>query len=76
MEKINQHDYDKAVGQFRLALNDVFSPFNELGHQILIPGAIAEVVELAEKFGMRVRKKDIAISLEKRRNSRYDRRET
>ena len=70
MEKLNQHDYDKCVGQFRLQLCDVFSCFNMYGQGELIPGAIAEVVELAEKFGMRVRKKDIAISLEKRRNHR------
>lgn len=70
MEKINQHDYDKAVGQFRLQLNDVFSCFGMYGQGNLIPGAIEEVVELAEKFGMRVRKKDIAISLSRRRNFR------
>ena len=42
--RISDMDYQKAVGQFRLALIDVFHPFHELGHQILIPGAIEEVV--------------------------------
>ena len=70
MERINQHDYDKAIGQFRLQLNGVFSCFNMYGQGELVHGAIEEVVELAEKFGMRVRKKDIAISLERRRNYR------
>ncbi len=70
MEKIPQEQYDKAKGQLRLQLNDVFSPFNMYGMNILIPGAIEEVIELAEKFAMRVRKKDIPIALGKRRNPR------
>ena len=70
MDKISDEAYAKAVGQFKLALNDVFMPFHMYGQDMLIPGAIEEIVELAEKFGQRVRKKDIAISLSKRRNSR------
>ena len=69
-EKIPQEAYDKACGQLRLALNDVFQPFNTYGLHIFIPGAIDECIELAEKFGKRVRKKDIAISLEYKRNAR------
>ena len=70
MEKITDEQYAKAKGQLRLALNDVFSCFNMYGMGALIPGAIDEAIELAEKFGMRVRKKDIAIALSKRRNAR------
>lgn len=70
MEKIPEEDYRKAVGQLRLALNDVFQPFNELGHQVFIPGAITEVIELAEKFAMRTRKKDIPIMLSNKLNAR------
>lgn len=70
MEKISDEDYAKAVGQFRLSLNDVFMPFHMYGQDILIYGAIEEIIELAEKFAMRCRKKDVAISLTKRRNSR------
>ena len=69
-QKISQHDYDKAKGQMKLQLNDVFSPFMLYGLNILIPGAIEEVMELAEQFGQRVRGKDIPIKLKKRRNSR------
>ena len=69
-EKIPEEAYRKAVGQLRLALNDVFSCFNMYGQGDLIKGAVEEVIELAEKFGKRVRKKDIAISLDYRRNHR------
>ena len=69
-EKIPEEAYRKAVGQLRLALNDVFGCFNMYGQGDLIKGAVEEVIELAEKFGKRVRKKDIAISLEHRRNHR------
>ena len=71
-EKIPEDAYRKAVGQFRLALNDVFKPFNCYGLHIFIPGAIDEIIELTEKFGMRVRKKDIAISVERKRNAREE----
>ena len=70
MEKISDNEYAKAKGQLRLALNDVFSCFNTLGMGIFIPGAIEETIELAEKFGMRVRKKDVAIALSERKNAR------
>ena len=70
MEKISEADYRKAVGTFRLRLNDVFQPFNCYGLGELIPGAIEEIVELAEQFGMRVRKKDVPIALRTRRNAR------
>lgn len=67
--KIPQEQYDKAIGQLKLQLNDVFSPFRIYGLDILIPGAIEEIMELAEKFGQRVRGKDIPIKLKRRRNN-------
>ncbi len=70
MEKISPEDYTKAKGQLKLSLNDVFMPFHMYGQDVLINGAIEEIIELAEKFAMRCRKKDVAISLSKRRNSR------
>ena len=69
-EKLPQEAYDKAVGQFRLAVGEVLSVFKMYGMGAYIGGAIEEIVDLAEKFGMRVRKKDIAISLEYKRNAR------
>ena len=64
--------YKKAEGQFRGALRDVFNPFNELGHQIFIPGAIDEIVELAVDFSKRLRGLDHPIKLKTRRNVRRD----
>ena len=64
-------DFQKAVGQLRLGLNDALSPFNELGHHIYIPGAIEEIVELAIDFSKRCRgDKDHPISLKSKRNPR------
>ena len=68
--KIPEEAYQKAKGQLRLALNDVFSPFKIHGLDILIPGAIEEVLELADKFGQRVRGADEPIQIKKRRNAR------
>jgi len=70
LDKLPEQEYKKAVGQFRLQLNGVFQPFKLYGLDILIPGAIDEVVELAEQFGMRVRGVDVPIILTKQRNSR------
>jgi len=70
MQKIAQEDYDKARGQLKLQLTDVFSPFTIHGLYIFIPGAIEEVVELAERFAERVRGKDTPIILKKKRNYR------
>ena len=66
MNKISDGDYSKALGQLKLQLNGVFRPFNMYGQHIYIPGAIDEVVDLAEQFGMRVRGKDTPIILRKR----------
>ena len=64
-------DFQKAVGQLKLGLNDVFEPFNELGHHIYIPGAIEEIVELAIDFSKRCRgEKDQPIRLKSKRNPR------
>ncbi len=62
--RIPEEEYNKAVGQLRLQLNGVFEPFNSYGLDIFIPGAISEVVRLAEDFGLRIRGVDKPISLE------------
>ena len=65
---LSDEDYAKAVGQFRIQLNGVFEPFNIYGLDVYIPGAIKEVVRLAEDFGLRVRGQDKPISLKMVRN--------
>lgn len=39
-------DYAKAVGQFKLQLNGVFSPFNMYGLNEYVPGAKKQAVDL------------------------------
>ena len=68
--KISQESYDKAKGQFKMAVGEVLSVFNIYGMHIYLGGAIEEIVELAEQFGKRVRNHDTPIQLKKRRNPR------
>ena len=70
MIKVSKEKYEKALGQLRLQLNDVFTPFQKYGQQTYIGGAIDEIIELAEKFAMRVRDKDVPIILANKRNPR------
>lgn len=68
---LNDEDYSKAVGQFKLAIGAVLSVFHMYGLDTFIPGAQHEIVQLAEDFGQRVRGVDKPISLEYiRRNGR------
>lgn len=62
---LSEEEYAKAIGQFRLQLNGVFSPFRLYGLQDYIPGAIEEVVRLTEDFGLRVRGVDKPIDLDR-----------
>lgn len=57
-----EEEYGKALGQFRLALNGVFLPFNCYGLQDLVPGAITQTINLTEDFSLRVRGIDKPIS--------------
>ena len=62
-----EEEYQKAVTQLRMQLNSengVFAPFRLYGLEPFIPGAIGEVVRLAEDFSLRVRGIDKPISLE------------
>uniref|UniRef100_A0A6M3LZ47 Uncharacterized protein n=1 Tax=viral metagenome TaxID=1070528 RepID=A0A6M3LZ47_9ZZZZ len=43
-------DHDKNVGQLRLMLNAVFSPFQCYGLQDYVSGAIEEVLTLADVY--------------------------
>ena len=72
MDKVSEEEYGKALSQFRLQLNDVFKPFRFYGQHEFVDGAVEEIVELAVKLSMRLRKKDVPIILETRRNPRYD----
>ena len=60
---LSDDDYNKAVGQFRLAVGAVLSVFCMYGMDIYIRGAQEEIVQLAEDFGQRVRGIDKPISI-------------
>ena len=71
---LNDEDYNKAVGQFKLAVGAVLTCFNMYGMSAYIGGAQTEIVQLAEDFGQRVRGLDKPISIEYiRRNGRNGR---
>ncbi len=43
-------DKDKAIGLFRLRLNQVFIPFKEYGMDVYIPSAVEVIIKLALQF--------------------------
>ena len=55
-------DKEKAIGQFRLQLNGVMSPFHFYGQDAFVPPAIEEIVKLALKLHERLSGKDIPIT--------------
>ncbi len=65
-----EEDYEKAVMQLRLQLNGVFQPFLMYGQKDYIPGAVGEIVKLAEDFSLRVRGVPKPISLDYIRRGR------
>jgi len=72
-------DYQKAIGQLKLQVSGVFD-FLKVDDSIpvryvygmgeFIPGAITEIVKLAEDFSLRVRGQDKIISIEHVRRKR------
>ena len=61
---LSDEEYAKAIGQLRLAVGAVLQPFNMYGMGDYIGPAQAEIVKLAEDFGLRVRGIDKPISVE------------
>lgn len=45
---------EKAAGQFKLALNGIFVPFELYGHDVFIPSAIEQIMELLTVYTERV----------------------
>ena len=62
---LSDSDYAKARTQFSMQVGGVLQTFAMYGMDIYIPGAQAEIVKLAEDFGLRVRGVDHPISLER-----------
>ncbi len=76
---LSDEEYAKAVGQLRMQMAGVFDfmkveeklPVRYMhGMTEFVPGAIEEIIKLAEDFGLRVRGLDKPISLELIRNGR------
>ena len=61
---LSDDDYQKSVGQLRLQLNGVFSPFMLYGLDIYVPGAKDAIIKLCEDFALRTRGVDHAIDLD------------
>ena len=68
--KIEQTKYDKAIGQWRLAVGEILSVFNMYGLDIYIPGAKEELEEVTIQLTKRLRNADVPITLKRKRNVR------
>lgn len=64
-------EFDKATGQLRLQVGEILSCFNLYGLNVLVPGAVEEIIEVAFDFSKRVRgEKDQPIRVKEWRNPR------
>lgn len=55
---VDEEDYAKAIGQFRLQVSAQLRVFSCYGMDMYIPHVVEAIVELAHDFGMRVRGED------------------
>jgi hypothetical protein len=55
---LSEEDYDKAIGQLRMALGGIMSPLDKYGNKEYVTMAIEAIIKLAEIFGQKVRGKD------------------
>jgi len=67
---VDEDTYNKARFHLRAALLDVMSPFDELGHQVFIAGAIEEILQAADDYALVLRGVDKPIRVSRKRNSR------
>lgn len=58
---LSDEAYSKAVGQLRLHIVNLMSPFDTMGLGEFIPGTVDQIVKAAEDFGLRVRGVDKVI---------------
>ena len=69
---LSDDEYAKAITQLTLQVGGVLGVFDLYGLGVFIPGAMGEIVRLAEDFGLRVRGIDKPISLEQVRRRRNE----
>ena len=66
-----QEEFDKAKGQLRLQVGEILSVFNIYGLDTLVPGAIDEILEVADDYSKRLRgEANQPIRVKKKRNTR------
>lgn len=66
-----ENDFLKAKGQLRLQVGEILSVFNMYGMGDYIPGAIEEILEVADDYSKRLRGEvNQPIRVKKRRNVR------
>jgi hypothetical protein len=61
---MTDEEYSKAIGQFRLQLNGVFTPFHAYGMEVYVPGAAESVLKLAIQLHHRLSGLEVPISLD------------
>ena len=66
LSEVDDESYDKALGQFRLALNDLMQPLRRYGQDVYVDGAKEELVQLALRLHMRLCGQDIPYEVEHR----------
>jgi len=62
---ISKEAREKALGQFRLKLNGVLTPFNSYGLGVFIPPAIEEIAKLALQLHERLNGHGVPIGVKK-----------
>jgi len=68
---LEQQDFDKAIGQWRLQAGEILNVFNMYDLGVFIKGAILELEEITIDFSKRCRgEKDQPIRVKNRRNPR------
>ena len=68
---LDEESFAKAKGQLRLQVGEILSVFNIYGLDSLVPGAIDEILEVADDYSKRLRGEvNQPIRVKKRRNTR------
>ena len=65
-----EEEYERAVGQVRLQLNEIMRPLMLYGQAPYVYQAINEIIKITEDFGLRVRGIDHPIDIELVRQDR------
>ena len=59
---VSDKEYAMLLSKLRLKMGEILYPLRAYGQDVYVEGAIAECVELTEKFGEAVRGKEVNIA--------------